>query len=150
MKIASSLVLTSLFAFAVGCSTGPGTYPEPPSLRAQFEKADANDDGKVSRAEFGVLRVEDAFKLFDDNENGVITENEFVSSGGSQSAFVKLDKSGDGEITLEEAMGSRVVMDSMLTAFYEADTDDDGYVTLGEALAYRQAVREYTGNNPQI
>ncbi len=150
MKIVFPLVLTSLFAFAVGCSTGPGTYPEPPSLRTQFEKADANDDGKVSRAEFGVLRVEDAFKLFDDNENGVITVDEFVASGGSSSAFASLDTDGNGEVTLAEALSSKVVLGTMMTTFYDADTDDDGFVTLAEALAYRQAAREYTGNNPQI
>jgi Ca2+-binding EF-hand superfamily protein len=119
-------------------------------MRSQFAKADSNNDGKVTKAEFGVLRVEEAFKLFDDNENGVITVDEFVASGGSKAAFAKLDQSGNGQITLGEAMASEVVMDSMLTTFYEADTNGDGVVTLAEALAYRQAVREYTGNNPRI
>ncbi len=150
MKLKPLLLLSGLVTFTVGCATQSDSYPEPPSLRAQFEKADTNDDDRVSTAEFGALRVEDAFKLFDDNENGVITVDEFVASGGSRTVFAQLDQSGNGEITLAEAMSSEVVMDSMLATFYEADTDDDGFVTLGEALDYRQAVREYTGNNPRI
>ncbi len=150
MKLAPLFLFAGLVAFTVGCATKSDKYPEPKSLRAQFDKADSNEDGKVSKEEFGILRVEDAFKLFDDNENGVITVDEFVASGGSRKAFEMLDENGNGEITLGEAMGSRVVMDSMLTTFYEADKDSDGTVTLAEALAYRQAVREYTGNNPEI
>jgi len=136
------LPLVGLALFAAGCATS--SKPQAPNWEAQFKKADTNTDGKVSRQEFGYLMVEDAFALFDENKDGVVTLQEYVSKGGSPQAFAQIDRNGNGKVTLEEAKASKVAMDRMTIRFYEADVDKDGYVTLGEALEYRKRVREIT------
>ncbi|MGC1480707.1 MAG: EF-hand domain-containing protein [Chthoniobacterales bacterium] len=146
MNSKTLLTLVGAASLVAGCATDDTNYPPKRTLQEQFERADTNQDGKVSKDEFRVLAVEDAFSLFDDNEDGVITRQEFLESGGSVAAFEEIDVSGSGKITLEEAKGTKVMMSRMLTAFYEADANDDGYVTLGEALVYRARARKYTGN----
>jgi len=138
------ILLCASFAFVGGCASTSQKPAANHRLKSQFEKADANNDGKVSRKEFGGLMIEDAFALFDDNKNGVVTLKEYVASGGTAEGFKKLDKNGDGSITLEEAKSSKLAMDAMTVSFYGADLDGDGYVTLEEALKYREQAREYT------
>jgi len=133
-----------LAAVLTGCATTSTPKTGDERLKAQFQKADTNSDGKVSRKEFGALMIDDAFAMFDSNKNGVVTVEEFVAAGGSKAAFAKMDVNGDGVITLEEAKASKVAMDAMTVSFYGADLDKDGYVTLGEALEYRAKVREVT------
>lgn len=137
-----ALLLAGLALFSAGCATS--SKPQAPNWEAQFKKADTNNDGKVSRQEFGYLMVEDAFALFDENTDGVVTLQEYVARGGSPRAFAEIDRNGNGQVTLEEAKASKVAMDRMTIRFYEADVDKDGYVTLGEALEYRKRVREIT------
>lgn len=138
------ILLCASFAFVGGCASTPEKPVANERLKGQFAKADTNQDGKISRKEFGGLMIEDAFALFDDNKDGVVTLKEYVVSGGTAEGFRKLDKNGDGVITLEEAKSSKVAMDAMTVSFYGADLDGDGYVTLEEALKYRAQVREYT------
>ncbi len=142
MKTKTLLVLAGATSILASCATDSSNYAAPRSLESQFQRADTNNDEKVSKAEFEVLAVENAFAMFDDNSDGVLTKAEFLNSGGSAAEFDELDLSGSGTITLEEAKASKVKMSRMLAAFYEADTDKDGYVTLGEALERRKQVRE--------
>lgn len=143
MKTKTLLLLAGATSLLAGCcATNSAKYGQPQSLESQFQRADVNNDEKVSKEEFQVLAVENAFALFDDNSDGVLTKAEFVNSGGSAAEFDELDVTGSETITLAEAMASKVKMSRMLAAFYEADTDEDGYVTLGEALARRERVRE--------
>ncbi len=138
------VLFCATFAFLGGCATTTQKPSGAQRLKAQFARADINSDGKVSRKEFGGLLIEDAFALFDDNKNGVVTLREYVSSGGTAEAFRKLDVDGNGRVTLEEAKASKVAMDAMTVSFYGADLDGDGYVTLEEALKYREQARAYT------
>lgn len=137
-----ALLLAGLAFFSAGCASL--SKPETARLKSQFRKADTNNDGKVSRKEFGYLMVEDAFALFDENKDGVVTLQEYVVRGGTPRAFAEIDRNGNGKVTLEEAKASKVAMDRMTIRFYEADVDKDGYVTLAEALEYRKRVREIT------
>jgi len=137
--VASALAL----AFAGCASPGPKAAATA-SFKEKFAKADTNNDGKVTRQEFGYSMIEEVFQRFDANKNGVITLKEFVAAGGSPESFKKIDINGNGVITLEEAKSAKIAMDSMTIGFYGADVDKDGYVTLGEALASRERAREYT------
>ncbi len=137
-----------LFAIAIGtlcsgCASRTDTAAAP-NWEEQFRKADLNNDGRVSRDEFGQLMIEDAFRLFDANKDGVVTLKEYVANGGSPAAFSKIDRNGDGKVTLEEAKSSKFAIDAMTVSFYGADTNNDGYVTMDEALSYRERVRPYT------
>ncbi len=138
------IILCASFAFVGGCASNTQKSSGPQRLKAQFERADLNKDGKISRKEFGGLMIEDAFELFDNNKDGVVTLKEYVSSGGTAEGFKQIDIDGNGRITLEEAKASKVAMDAMTVSFYGADLDGDGYVTLEEALKYREQTRAYT------
>ncbi len=139
------LLLAICAAFTVGACTDSHFREERPTgWELAFRKTDRNKDGKVSRQELGYTRIEEAFVMFDENQDGYVTLKEFVTSGGTPESFKKLDKNGNGKITVEEAKSAKIAMDSMTIAFYAADADKDGYVTLGEALEYRKKAREYT------
>lgn len=125
-------------AFALGCASQPKT----PSLEARFAKADTNQDGRVTRQEYGYSMIEEVFARTDKDGNGTISLEEYVAIGGSPAAFKKIDRDGSGTITLEEAKSSKIALDALTIQFYGADVDKDGYVTLAEALAYREKVRE--------
>jgi len=142
MKISSLLLAVTALSFFGGCVCWKQATP--PTLEAQFKKADANEDGKVSRKEFHNLMVEDAFALFDANRDGVVTVKEFVAGGGTAEAFRKFDPNGTGKITVVELKASKIRMDAVSAAFLGADVSKDGYVTLEEALKYRERVRSYT------
>jgi len=142
MKFPTLLLAASGTLLFGGCACF--NKPTPPTLEAQFKKADVNNDAKVSRGEFRVLMIEDSFALFDANRDGVVTIKEFVAGGGSPAVFRKYDSTGKGKITVAELKASKIKLDAVSIAFYNADVDKDGYVTLAEALKYREKVREYT------
>lgn len=139
-----SLLLAGGLLTYTGCATSPQKNSHTGNLRAQFLRADTNQDNKVSQQEFRYLMIEDMFALFDHNEDGLVTREEFLKAGGSAKTFAQLDRNGDGRITLEEAKTAKVKLDAVSATFLAADVDRDGYVTLEEALAYREKVRAYT------
>lgn len=138
------------FLLALGLSTlafGCASQPKNTTFEERFQRADANNDGKVTRQEYGYSMIEDVFARTDKSKDGTISLEEFVAIGGSPATFKKMDVNGDGQVTIEEAKGSKIALDAMTIQFYGADTDKDGYVTLAEALAYREKAREYTRGN---
>jgi len=139
----TGLALASL-TLAAGCATNEKErYAQPPSLEEQFKKADKNGDGKVSRAEYGALLIDEMAVYFDGNKDGVIDKEEFVALGGSPEAFAKMDKNGNGFLTAEEAKQHKEAVELLTVAFVGADTNGDGFVTLEEAKAYRAKARPY-------
>ena len=142
----SKLVVSALAlaTFTSGCSTMQSKKDAtPPTLEEQFKKADKNGDGKVSRAEYGALLIDEMAEYFDGNGDGVISKNEFVSLGGSAESFDKLDTRGDGMLTADEAKANKEVVERLTVAFVGADENGDGTVTLEEAIAYREKARPY-------
>lgn len=142
MNIRTPLILSGIALALAACSTPAG--PKQPDIRKRFADADTNRDGRVTKQEYGYSMIEEVFARYDKNKDGVITQAEFVAMGGSPESFRKIDRNGNGKITIEEAKGAKIAMDAMTVAFYGADTDKDGYVMLEEALAYREAARAYT------
>lgn len=139
--VLSGIALATLFS---SCTTSTTQrYPDPPSLEAQFAKADVNGDGKVSRQEYGKLLIDEMAIYFDANGDGVVTKNEFVALGGDPEAFDRLDQNGDGKLTAAEVKMSDEAIDVLTVAFVGADQNKDGYVTLEEAKAYRKAAAPY-------
>lgn len=123
------LIKTLLPAFLLAsCATTPATLtPE-----QRFQRADKNSDGTVSRAEATQQIITDAFAMYDSNRDGFVSEAEFVASGGKLENFRKINKSGTGKISLQEAQASREVFNIFVVSFDEADTNKDGKVTWQE------------------
>lgn len=123
-----------------GCSTYTTITPE-----ERFKRADANGSGAVTRSEAANLLIAEAFTMYDSNADGQVTMLEFLTSGGSEENFRKINKSGSGGISLAEAQASPLVFNTFVVGFDEADTDKNGEVTLAEYQSYlelrNQAVR---------
>jgi Ca2+-binding protein (EF-Hand superfamily) len=124
-----------------GCSTTPAKRTE--NIEALFKRADKSGDGRVSRAEYEDFMIEEMFALYDDNGDGIITEEEFVADGGTVETFRKLNRSGSGKLSKDEAMKSRLIRDHVAAPFDEADKDGSGYVTWDEFKAALEKRRAY-------
>jgi Ca2+-binding EF-hand superfamily protein len=122
--------------------TGCATTPPRPTPEQAFRAADSNGDGKVSRAEYDAHQIGEMFERFDANNDSVITEQEFLAKGGTAAGFRRIDTSGTGKITLQEAKASAGVRRSLDAPFKEADANGDGYVSLQEFLTARAAALE--------
>jgi Ca2+-binding EF-hand superfamily protein len=140
MKNYPSLLLAGLALLMAGCAT---TYKKPLSIEQRFQKADVNNDGRVTRNEFIDFMIEDAFIRYDKNGNGYVTEAEYVAGGGTSGGFHKINTSGTGQATLAEAKASTIARDAMVIPFNEADVDRNGSVTLIEYQAARAKSRAY-------
>lgn len=106
------------------------------SPEQRFQRADKNGDGSVSRVEATNLIIGEAFAMYDSNRDGYVTEVEFVTAGGKSENFRKINKSGSGKISLQEAQASREVFNVFVVSFDEADVNKDGKVTLAEYQSY--------------
>jgi hypothetical protein len=128
MKVIITLLPALLLA---GCAT-----TSTPSPDQKFQRADKNGNGSVSRLEATNLIIADAFAMYDSNGDDFVTEAEFVASGGTPENFSKVNKSGSGKISLEEAQASPMIFDTFVVSFDEADANKDGQVTLAEYQSY--------------
>jgi len=130
MKLIKTLLPALLLA---GCSTTSLLTPE-----QKFQRADNNGDGSVSRLESTNLIIADSFAMFDTNGDGFVTEAEYLASGGTPENFRKVNKSGSGRVSLQEAQADPLIFNIFVVSFDEADTDNDGLVTLAEYQSYLQ------------
>jgi hypothetical protein len=74
--------------------------------------------------------------MYDANDDGFVTEGEYVASGGTPENFRKVNKTGSGKISLAEAQASPLVFNTFGVSFNEADINKDGQVTLAEYKSY--------------
>ena len=114
-----------------GCASTSAPTPE-----ENFKRADKNGNGSVNRVEATNLIISDAFAMFDSDGDGFVSEAEFVASGGTAENFRKVNTSGSGKISLEEAQASPLVFNTFVVSFDEADANNDGKVTLAEYQSY--------------
>lgn len=117
-----------------GCVTGPGAKVMTPEER--FAAADTAGTGKLGRERVIDLMIEDAFKRYDADGDGLVSEAEYLAGGGSAAAFRSINASGTGKATLAEVQASSVVRKTMAPTFDEADVNRDGFATLAEFKSY--------------
>lgn len=114
---------------------------KPQTDATPFDTADANHDGRISRAEFLAARNA-RFDRIDKTHDGVINRADFPKAANHQQALAKIDAhiaaadaNHDGSISRAELAGSA-------TPFFDkADGNHDGFVTKAEIAALRQASR---------
>jgi len=137
--LATLLCLLAILSFA-SCATGS---KRPASLEDLFRQADKSGDGKVSKAEYENFMIVEMFKIYDQNGDGFISEKEFVADGGTVKAFRAINTSGDGRLSLEEALASQAIRDRLAAPFDEADVNHSGDVTFSEFKVARANSQAY-------
>jgi Ca2+-binding EF-hand superfamily protein len=137
---------------------GPGSPEGRPGLETMFKRLDANGDGKVTLDEVPEPRRERFKQLIargDRDGDGALSEQEFIAAGpgagaGSPDAtqgpegggdvkrlFSRLDKNGDGKVTLDEVPEER--RPRIERWIRRADKDGDKALSLEEfTAAWRQ------------
>ena len=130
-------------AFALIALSACSTNKSSPSSQAgatgdnQFDQADANHDGKLSRNEASDYLVNKTFDSRDANHDGKMTEQEWVGGDPSRAAdFKKRDANNDGIVTKQEAIAYGRAHGVANQIMKEADTNHDGYLQRSEVTAY--------------
>jgi Ca2+-binding EF-hand superfamily protein len=91
----------------------------------RFRELDRNQDGRISRTEW--VGDAEAFRLLDQDVNGVVNLSEYESTWALSRRFRLLDHDGTGDLSREEWPGDRV-------RFARLDRDRNGLVTRDEYL----------------
>lgn len=112
-----------------------------------FDQADANRDGRISRAEFtqwaawqnsGRARVEPLFRMLDKNGDGLIRPDEMPGDRTAKSdrEFAETDADHDGGISLGELLAKvpvrRETSPPDVSLFQQRDRNRDGWLSLAE------------------
>jgi Ca2+-binding EF-hand superfamily protein len=133
-----ALLASSLLLLA-GCASNKNLQPvmATPNASGGFELADANHDGKLSRAEASNFLTGEIFDSRDTDHNGQITKAEWTAADKKDTAgFEKRDANDDGIMTREEAIKYSRTRGLAKKAFVEADKNHDGFLSRDEVQAY--------------
>jgi Ca2+-binding EF-hand superfamily protein len=135
------LLLLAIFLAALnGCATNKNLQPAQATAgtgEGGFELADANHDGKLSRAEASDFIAGQVFTARDTNHDGRITNGEWVAADPRDAAgFKKRDANRDGTMTKDEALKYARAHGMTAKAFAEADKTHDGVLDRAEVEAY--------------
>ncbi len=118
-----------------------------PMNEAVFQQADADHDGRLTRAEADAYRAR-RFAEADTNHDGKLDQGELTAMRNAhraermQDRFAKLDRDGDGKLSRDEAPPRMAAM------FDEVDTDRDGKLSMDEMRAFRSEGRGPGGKGP--
>lgn len=104
-----------------------------------FARADANNDGSVTREEFIAARA-DHFAKLDRNSDGYLDSNDAPKrrqkSGGGDFMVGQFDTDGDKKVSKEEFVNGPT------TLFDRADTNKDNVLDSKELAAAKEAAKE--------
>lgn len=126
--------ITLLLLLVSGCSTTKTTAA---GQTGEFDRADTNHDGKVSRDELNEYIVNQIFDSRDTNHDGRMTLQEWTGGDAGRAAeFKKRDLNGDGIVTKEEAITYGRKHGRANQIIKEGDKNHDGYLDRAEFQAY--------------
>ena len=141
MKKMSIWICTGLAVSAISGVAGAQMRGSPGQM---LEKADANQDGIVTREEYQQSRLA-MFDKLDRNDDGFIDSEDAPkfrrrnSAGGGErmeALKAELDKDGDGRISREEFANGPMLV------FEKADTNQDGKLDSAEIAAFKKFMEE--------
>jgi Ca2+-binding EF-hand superfamily protein len=96
---------------------------------------DQNDDGEVTEVEFFQHVKTHSFRRLDADEDGKVSKAEWlaVEAGpDAEALFDRWDKNGDGGLTLKEFKDTPRAKTTVLNLFKTLDTDGDGTLSAAE------------------
>ncbi len=149
-------MMAAALLLAIPLAQTSAVGPKRGRLAGQFERADADGNGSLSRAEAekGLPRVARDFDAIDADHNGEVSPEEVRAwmkarraerSSRREAArskfdqyFRAADRDGDGALSRDEA---RQGMPRLVSKFERIDTDHDGKITREEIQTYLQAKR---------
>jgi hypothetical protein len=103
----------------------------------QFDLADANHDGQLSRDEVSNFLVNEVFASRDANHDGRLTQEEWTGGYSDRlPAFKKRDANHDGIVTKEEALDYARKYGVAKQIIKEADKNGDDKLSRAEVQAY--------------
>jgi hypothetical protein len=134
-RLAATALLSLLSAPSMAQAMRPGA-------EGMFDRADANDDGSVSKAEFIAARGEQ-FTKFDRNSDGYLDSNDVPKrlaarrqqNGGGELLKGQFDANGDGKVTQEEFVNGPTLI------FDRADADGNDVLDPKELAAAKEAAK---------
>jgi Ca2+-binding EF-hand superfamily protein len=128
-------LLLLLTAAAVTACQSTSTPPD------RFVLADADKDGRLSRAEVSDFVVHNVFDARDEDGNHRLTPTEWWPEQDAEQtqAFTLRDANADSIVTLEEALVYGRANQGWDDIMADADTNKDGFITREEGTAYYAA-----------
>jgi Ca2+-binding EF-hand superfamily protein len=144
-----SLIAALILVPAVGFAADNTAGAKGPRSASQFSKADADGDGKLSRAEVekAMPRLAGRFDSIDTNKDGQLSRGELRAwkkahkserQAKAAERFRHADTDGDGAISRAEAEKHAP---RLAKKFDQIDSNKDGKLTQDELRAYREARR---------
>ena len=107
-----------------------------------FHKLDANNDGKVTFAEFDAGFADLVLDTYDKNGDGVVTRTEWnlieaANQDKTKASFAALDRNHDGKLTRDELNHRSAKRNAVVKQlFARIDKNKDGVITEDEARGY--------------
>ncbi len=134
------LALSGLMFTAIGAHAGEGLSmidiialkPKADDPKQSFAIADEDGDGRVTRAEYR-LRKLDVFDKKDVDRDKVLSENEIPIL--KPSVFAKADSNGDGKLSAFE------FIQADFARFDYFDENQNGVITFDELLSFRKRMK---------
>lgn len=144
VTVAAALVAGSQ-AMAFGGDKAQGKHGGP---RMNFEQADSNSDGKLSKEELRAAAPQGRFEAADADGDGKMTREEAIAAATGKAAerfermLERFDADADGALSQDEIKDGRRAarMDKM---FERVDADGDGFISKAEAEEMRGRMKHH-------